>query len=88
MDIHLIFVFEIRFSLKVICLVAVRQTAHSGHDAENVVVDGVYADVPRVVRRDINDSSVRLCATEVHNDSSCINAREVARSGWLVLFRA
>jgi hypothetical protein len=31
-------------------LVAVRQTSHAAHDAQDVVVDGVHAHAPRSVR--------------------------------------
>ena len=59
-------------------LVGVRETAHTGHDAEHVVVDGVDADLRRVVRVD-------RVVGQREQQGRVINTREVAAAGRLVL---
>ena len=61
------------------CLVRVGETTHTRHDAENVVVSGVDTDLGGV---GAFDGGVR----EDKLESGVVDAREVARSGWLVLF--
>ena len=63
-------------------LVAVRKTAHTAHDAQDVVVDCIYANIPRIIRIRIYTSS----AAHVENNRGRINSREVARARRLVLF--
>ena len=60
-------------------LVAVSKSTHTGHDAENVVVDGVDADLRCVV-------CVDRVVGEGEEECGVINTREVAAAGWLVLF--
>ena len=60
-------------------LVRIREATHTGHDAENIVVDSIDADLgggstgDTVVRKDELKGSV-------------VNSGEVARAGWLVFF--
>ena len=61
-------------------LVGVRETAHTRHNAEHVVVDGVDADLRRVVRVD-------RVVGEREQQRRVINTREVAAAGRLVLLR-
>ena len=65
-----------------LCLVGVGKSGHSAHDTEDVVVDGVHANVPAVIGRLIHD----VIAGHSHHNRGGINAREVAGSGRLVLF--
>ena len=59
-------------------LVGVGETTHTGHDTENVVVDGVDADLRRVVRVD-------RVVGQREQQRRVINTREVAAAGRLVL---
>jgi len=62
-------------------LVAVREATHAGHDAEDVVVERVDADLGRA---DTDDRVERHRELE----RGLVDAREVARSGRLVLLGA
>ena len=62
------------------CLVGVREAAHAGHDAEDVVVDGVHADLGRASTTDRVDGDREL-------ERRLVDTREVARAAGLVLLR-
>lgn len=70
--------FIICFEKLRLCLVRVGETTHTRHDAEDVVVSGVDADLGSVGTL---DSGVR----EDELEGGVVDAREVARSRWLVL---
>jgi len=59
-------------------LVGIGQASHTGHDTENVVVDGVDADLRGVV-------CVDRVVGEGEEKGGVINTREVARAAGLVL---
>ena len=58
------------------CLVAVRETTHPRHNAEDVIVHGV----------DIHTDAVIGSRGSIHLQLSVVNSREVAGSRRLVLF--
>jgi hypothetical protein len=58
------------------CLIAISQTAHTGHDAEDVVVDGVHTDFGRV--------STKTAVAD--SEDSGVNARHVEGTRGLVFF--
>ena len=62
-------------------LVGVSQTTHTAHDTKNVVVGGKHANLGSAGAFDGSIGQHQL-------ESSIVNTREVARAGWLVLFRA
>jgi len=62
-------------------LVGVSQTTHTAHDTKHVVVGGKHADLGSAGTLDGGIGQHEL-------ESSVVNAREVARARWLVLFRA
>ena len=77
-------------------LVRVRQPAHARHDTEDVVVDGIQAEEERVrlvgVRAEVRgslgtsrSSALRCTRHTVKDKRGIVNAREVARSGRLVV---
>ena len=66
-------------------LVAVSQSTHAAHDTEDVVVDGIHAEVVRVSLAGECTCSARLA---VIDQSSGVNAREVASARWLVFLGA
>ena len=70
--------FIICFEKLRLCLVRVGETTHTRHDAEDVVVSGVDANLGSVGTL---DSGVR----EDELEGGVVDAREVARSRWLVL---
>ena len=61
-------------------LVGVRKTAHAGHDAQHVVVDGVDAHLSRTARADRVHGHREL-------QRGLVDTREVARARRLVLLR-
>ena len=62
-------------------LVGVRDASHATHHAEDVVVDSIDADLGRVGSRNRARRKDKL-------EDSIVNAREVARPAWLMLFGA
>ena len=62
-------------------LVGVCETSHTTHDAKDIVVGGVNADLWRSGSTDGSSRDNKL-------KSGVINAGEVASSRWLVLLRA
>ena len=62
-------------------LVGVRDTSHTAHHAEDVVVNGVDADLGSV-------GSGNRARRKDKLEDSIVNAREVARPAWLMLFGA
>ena len=62
-------------------LVGVRDASHTTHHAEDVVVDSVDADLGRV-------GSGNRARRKDKLEHSVVNAREVARPAWLMLFGA
>ena len=62
-------------------LVGVGKTSHTTHDAEDVVVSGVDADLSGL---DTTDGSSR----DDELKSSVVDSGEIASAGWLVLLRA
>jgi hypothetical protein len=63
------------------CLVAIRQPSHTGHDTENVVIGGVDTNLGSL-------SALNGGVGENKLKGSIVNAGEVARSAWLMLFRS
>ena len=63
------------------CLVGVSETTHTRHHAEHVVVGGIDTDLGGLGTRDGRVRQHQL-------KGGVINAREIARAGRLVLFRA
>lgn len=63
----------------VVTLVAVRQATHTRHDAEDVVVDGIDAEVERTAL-----GRVGACLEAVKHERGRVDAREVTGSGRLV----
>jgi len=63
------------------CLVGVGKTAHAGHDAEHVVVQGVHADLSSASTRDRVERHSQL-------EGRLVNAGKVAGARRLVLLRA
>ena len=61
-------------------LVGVREATHAGHDTENVVVDGVHADLRRAATAHRVDGHREL-------ERGLVDTREVARTRRLVLLR-
>ena len=62
-------------------LVRIREPAHSRHDTKNVVIGSIDTNLGSL---DTLNGSVG----ENKLESSIVNAREVARAGWLVFFGA
>ena len=62
-------------------LVGVSKTSHTTHDAKDIVVSGVNADLSGLGSTNSSGRDDKL-------KSSVINSGEVASSGWLVLFGA
>ena len=62
-------------------LIGVSNTSHAAHHTENVVVNSVDTDLG-------SGSSADGGSRENELENSVINAREVARTRWLVLFRS
>lgn len=62
-------------------LITVRHASHSAHNTENIVIDGIDTDLGGVGTGDGSGGKHKL-----HH--CIINAREVARSAWLVFLGA
>ena len=71
---------EIYKKIHTLCLVGVGKPTHSAHDAENIVVSGVYGDAGGAVSADGVVAKDEL-------ERGVVDARHVARAAWLVLLR-
>jgi len=71
---------EIYKKIHTLCLVGVGKPTHSAHDAENIVVSGVYGDAGGVFPAD-------GVVAEDELESGIVDARHIARATGLVLLR-